>query len=76
MQITNNRSYLCGGASRKGPLIHGLKLKRAMASLDGKRIVQALSEMLGVGDVCKRIPYLEDEELFGLAKKKLDLPIG
>ena len=76
MQMTNYRSYLCGGASGKGPSKHDLKLKRAMASLDGKKIAQALSEMPGAEDVCTRVPHLEGEELFGSVKRKLDLPIG
>ena len=76
MQMTNYRSYLCGSASGKGPSKHDLKLKLAMASLDGKNIAQTLNKMPGAEDVCTRVPHLEREELFGSVKRKLDLPIG
>jgi hypothetical protein len=76
MQMTNYRAYLCGGPSGKGPSKEDLKLKRAMASGDGKKIADALSEMPGAEDVCTRIPHLEGEEVFGSSKRKLDLPIG
>jgi hypothetical protein len=74
--MTNYRAYLCGGPSGKGPSKQDLKLKRAMASGDGKKIVEALSEMHGAEDICTRIPHLEGEEVFGSTKRKLDLPIG
>jgi len=40
--MTNYRAYLCGGPSRKNPSKKDLKLKRAMASRDGKKIANAL----------------------------------
>jgi len=47
-----------------------------MAFRDGKKIVDTLSEMPGVKDICTQIPHLEGEEVFGFGKRKLDLPIG
>jgi len=76
MQMTNYRSYLCGGASGKGPSKHDLKLKRALQSQDGKKIADALAEMPGAEDFCNREPHLEGEEVFGSTKRKLDMPIG
>ena len=76
MQMTNYRAYLSGGPSGKGPSKEDLKLKRAMASGDGKKIAEALSEMPGAEEICTRIPHLEGEEVFGSTKRKLDLPIG
>ena len=76
MQMTNYRSYLCGGASGKGPSKHDLKLKRALQSQDGKKIADALAEMPGGEDFCNREPHLEGEEVFGSTKRKLDMPIG
>jgi len=43
--MTNYRAYLCGGPSRKGLSKEDLKLKRAMASRDGKKITDALNQM-------------------------------
>jgi hypothetical protein len=76
MHMTNYRSYLCGGASGKGPSKQHLKLKRALQSQDGKKIADALAEMPRGQDFCNRVPYLEGEEVFGSTKRKLDMPIG
>ena len=59
MQMTNYRSYLCGGASRTGPSKHNLKLKRAMTSHDGKKMVDALNDMPGAVEFCTRVSHLE-----------------
>jgi len=49
--MTNYRAYLYEGPSRKGPSKKDLKLKRAIASGDGKKIANALSEMLRTEDI-------------------------
>ena len=64
IQMTNYRIYLRWGPFRKGPSRKGpsrgdLKLKRTMASKDGKKILDTLSEMPEVEDVCTRIPHLD-----------------
>jgi len=74
--MMNYKAYLYGGPSRKDPSKEDLKLKRAMASRDGKKIVDALNEMPGTEDICTRIPHSEEEEVFGFNKRKLDLLIG
>ena len=76
MQMTNYRVYLNGGLSGYGPSRHDLKLKRAIASMDGKKITDAMCSMPGAEDVCTRVPHLEGEEVFGSTKRKLDIPIG
>ena len=76
MQMTNYRVYLNGGPSGTGPSRQDLKLKRAIASMDGKKITDALCSMPGVEELCTRIPHLEGEEVFGSTKRKLDVPIG
>jgi hypothetical protein len=76
MQMTNYWVYLNGGPSGFGPSRHDLKLKRAVASMEGKKITDALCSMPDAEDVCTRIPHLEGEEVFGSSKRKLDVPIG
>jgi len=67
--MTNYRAYFSKGHSGKGFSKGDLKLKRAMASRDGKKIVDAFSEMLGTEDICTRILHLEGEEVFGSSKR-------
>ena len=76
MQMTNYRTFLCGGPSGTGPSKHDLKLKRAMASHDGKKIADAINNMPGAAEVSTRVPHLEGEEVFGSVKRKLDMPVG
>lgn len=76
MQMTNYRAYLKRGTFGKGPSKHDLKLMRAMAFCDGKKIVIGLNEMLGVDDVWTQILHLEGEEIFESTKRKFNLPIG
>jgi len=74
--MTNYRAYLCGGPSRKGPSKEDLKLKRAMASRDRKKIANVLSQMPRAEDIYTRILHLGGEGVFGSNKRKLDLPIS
>ena len=77
MQMTNYRSYLCGGLSGTGPSKQDLKLKRALVSRDGKKIADALNDMPEAAEFCTRVPHLEGEEVFGtLKRRKIDMPIG
>ncbi len=48
-----------------------LKLKRAMVFGNGKKIVDALSEMLGVEDIYTRFLHLEEKKVFGFNKGNL-----
>jgi len=74
--MTNYRAYFSGGSFRKGPSEEDLKLKKAMVSRDGKKIANALNEMLRAENICTQILHLEGEEVFGSNKRKLDLLIG
>ena len=74
--MTTYRAYLCGAPSGKSLSKHELKLKRAMAFGDKKKIAEALWEMHGAKDICIQIPHFKGEEVFGSMKRKLDLPIG
>jgi len=46
------RDYLYRGPFRKGPSKEDLKLKRTMASGDGKKIANILSEIPRLEDIC------------------------
>jgi hypothetical protein len=59
-----------------GPSRQELKLRTARHSGNPKKIVEALSQLLGVEVATTHIPHLEDEEIFGSTKRKLDLPLG
>jgi len=76
MQMTNYRVYLNGNPSGYGPLSQDLKLKRVVASMDGKKIMKAMYSMHGAEELYTRIPHLEREEVFGSMKQKVDVPIG
>jgi hypothetical protein len=76
MQMTNYRAYLKGKASGTGPSKQELKLRAARRRGDPKKIEEALSQLPGVEVATTRIPHLEDEEIFGSTKRKLDLPPG
>ena len=76
MQMTNYWVYLRGGLGASGPSHQDLKLKRVVASMDSKRIHDALCSMPGAEEVCTRIPHLEGEEVFGSMKRKADVSIG
>jgi hypothetical protein len=53
-----------------------LKLRVARRSGDPKKIVEALSQLLGVEVATTWIPHVKGEEIFGSTKRKLDLPLG
>jgi hypothetical protein len=76
MQMTNYRAYLKGKSSGTGPSKQELKLRAARRSGDPKKIVEALSQLLGVEVATTRILHLEGKEIFGSTKWKLDLPLG
>jgi hypothetical protein len=74
--MTNYRAYLKDKASGTGPSKQELKLRAARCSSDPKKIEEALSQLPGVEVATTQIPHLEDEEIFGSTKRKLDLPPG
>jgi hypothetical protein len=74
--MTNYRAYLKGKSSGTGPSKQELKLRAARRSGDPKKIVEALSQLLGVEVATTRILHLEGKEIFGSTKWKLDLPLG
>jgi len=47
-----------------------------MAFGDGKKFANALSEMIGVEDICTQILHLEGGKVFRSNKRKLDLLIN
>ena len=61
--MTNYRAYLCGAPSGKSLSKHELKLKRALAFGDKKKIAEALWEMHGAKDICIQIPHFKGEEV-------------
>jgi hypothetical protein len=76
MQMTNYKAYLKGNFSRTGPSRQELKLKAARLSIDPKKIVDALSQILWVEGVKTCISHLKGKEIFGSTKRKLDLSRG
>ena len=76
MQMTNYRTFICGGLSGTGPSKHDLKLKRAKASHDKKKIAEAINNTPGAAEISTRVPHLERKEVFGSVKRKLDMPLG
>jgi len=76
MQMTNFRVYLNGGPFGHGPSRADLKWKRDVASIDDKRIMDALCSMPRAETVATRIPHLEGEEVFGSTKQALNVPIS
>ena len=59
-----------------GPSRQELKLKTAKRSGNPKKIIATLIQLLEVEVATTHIPHLEDEEIFGNKKQKLDLPLG
>jgi hypothetical protein len=76
MQMTNYKAYFKGKSSRTGPTRQELKLRVAKHSGDPKKLVEALSQLLGVVVATTWILHLEGKEIFGSTKRKLDLPLG
>jgi hypothetical protein len=76
MRMTNNRTYFKEKSSRACPSRQELKLKAARRSGDPKKIVEALSQLLGVEGSTNQMSHLKGEEIFGSTKRKLDLPLG
>ena len=76
MQTTNYRTYLKGGRSGKGPDKAELRLWAAQKSGDVEVITKVLSSFPGAQDLITKPHGLEDTEIFGSSKRKLDLPPG
>jgi hypothetical protein len=74
--MTNYKAYLKDKASGTSPSKQELRRRAARCRGDPKKIEEALSQLLGVEVATTRIPHLEDEEIFGSTKRKLDLPPG
>lgn len=76
MQCTKYYAYLKGDRFGTGPGKEELRLQAAQRSSDAKRIVAALEQMPRANQWCTRKPQLDGEEVFGTAKRKLDMPPG
>jgi len=76
MQMTNYQVNPNTSPSKFRPSRHDSKLKRALASMDGKKITDALCSMPDATDVCTCIPHLKEEEVFRSTKWSFDIPIG
>jgi hypothetical protein len=74
--MTNYKAYLKGNLSRRGPSRQELKLRAVRLNIDPKKIVDALSQILGVEGVKTWISHLKGKEIFGSTKRKLDLSLG
>jgi hypothetical protein len=68
-------AFLQGGASKIGSNKNELRLHKSSWSRDPVQIVGASKYTSSYGFSIK-LPYLEGEEVFGLAKSKVDLPLG
>ena len=69
--MTNYRAYLCGGPQGKGTSKQELKLKRALAFGDKKKIAEALCEMPRAEDICTQIPHFKGGE-YSVPEKKIE----
>ncbi len=80
MQVVAYYQYLKGNVGGTGPDKEELKLRnahrRARVSGDPRVLKEAMLDMPGADEFCTRDPHLEGEEVFGSAKRKLDLPHG
>jgi hypothetical protein len=74
--MTNYMAYLEGNLPWTSLSRKELKLRVAKHNGDSKKIVDALTQLLGVEEVTTRILHLKGEEIFGNIKQKLDLPPG
>jgi hypothetical protein len=68
MQMTNYRVYLKGSLPCVGPSKQELRLKAATHSGDPKKIVDAISQLIGVEGATTWLPHLEGEDIFGNTK--------
>jgi len=66
------RGHTCGSSPSK----QELKLRAAKQSGDPKKIAEALNTLLGAEGIGTRLLYLEEEEIIGSMKQKLDVSIG
>jgi hypothetical protein len=76
LQSTAYHNYLKGGQGRTRPDRSVLRLRSTSRLGDPRKIAQAVGELSGDVGLNSRIPHLEGESIFGLAKRKLDLPLG
>lgn len=53
-----------------------MKLRAIRPSRDPKKIIDTINQLLRVEKVTIQIPHLEDKEIFGSTKWKLDLLLG
>jgi len=76
MSMINYYAYLRSHALESGLSKEELKFRVARHSKDPKKIAEVLNTLFGIKGVGTRVPHLEEEEIFGSTKKKLDVPIG
>jgi hypothetical protein len=76
IQITNYRSWLKGGQSGKGPDKASLILKAAAKNGDPKVLQEAMKTIPGGVDLTSHATPLVGSEIYGSAKRKLNMPPG
>lgn len=71
MKITHYINYLKGGRSGKGPDKAELRFRQAQRSLDLHMIAKAMKAT----NVITKEKGLEETEIFGSTRRKLDVPL-
>ena len=67
-------NYLRGGPSGTGPSKSELQLRLTSRNGNSGRVVKLLEKVTVEARMNTRIPHLEGETIFGMAKRKLNLP--
>ena len=76
LQSSGYFNFLKGGRSGMGPSTSVLKLCLAFRMSNPSKIARLVDDVLVVAGVSTHVSHLEGEQVFGLAKRKLDLPPG
>ena len=76
LQSSGYFNFLKVGRSGTGPSTSVLKLRLTSQISNPSKIARLLDDVSVVAGVNTRVPHLEGERVFGLAKQKLDLPPG
>ena len=76
LQLLSCFNYLRGEPSGTGPSKSKLELRLASRTGNLKCVVKLLDEVAVEAGLNTRVPHLEGETIFGIAKQKLNLPPG
>jgi len=74
--MTNYHVYLRGHIYGFGPSKGKLKLRVARRSGDLKKIAEVMTTLLGAKGIRTYVLHLEEEQIFGNMKRKLDVLVG